>query len=110
MRPDEHRAVAVLTDSTTARFALSRGYSPSFLVNAIAHRCQSAFKNVRLDFYHVPGTMNAVDPFSRGMSPPPYGDTVAALRRMMGMVPALNSTTAGADLTLGGYGVPIRPL
>ncbi len=71
VRPDEHRAVvAVLTDSTTARFALSRGYSPSFLVNAIAHRCQNAFKNVRLDFYHVPGTLNAVDPFSRGMSPP----------------------------------------
>jgi hypothetical protein len=90
VRPSEAHSIAVLSDSTTAVYALSRGYSPSFMVNAIANRCRRGFPNVRLDFHHVAGHLNAGDSLSRGLTPPSYQETVAAVRRMMGTVKGLN--------------------
>jgi hypothetical protein len=58
-------SVAVLTDSTTARYALGKGYSPSFAVNAIAARVRAQFPNLRLEMHHIAGVANPVDALSR---------------------------------------------
>ena len=83
VRPGDSRPVSVLTDSTTAKHSLPKGYSPSFVVNAIASRCQSAFPSLRLDTHHVPGALNGVDPLSRGLPLP--ADPESTVRRMMGV-------------------------
>jgi hypothetical protein len=57
--------VSVLTDSTTARYALGKGYSASFAVNAIAARVRAQFPNLRLQLHHIAGVMNPVDALSR---------------------------------------------
>ena len=96
--------VAVITNSTTARYALPRGYSPSFVVNAIAARCRRDFPSIRLDTYHIAGSSNAVDPLSRNQ-PPPYEDCVSGLRRMMGQVQGLNAVPWGEhEAESGGNG------
>jgi hypothetical protein len=82
--PADHRPVAILTDSTTAKYSLPKAYSASFTVNAIAARCKEKFPMIRLETYHVPGEQNEVDPLSRGgrleIAPE------AAMRRMMGAI------------------------
>ena len=56
----------MLTDSTTARYALDRGYSASFAVNAIATRVRRTFTGLKLLFAHLPGAVNPADGLSRG--------------------------------------------
>ncbi len=70
VRPAENRPVAVYTDSTTAQWSLPKGYSPSFVVNAIAAKCRDAFPAVQLITHHVKGSENVVDPLSRGNTLP----------------------------------------
>jgi hypothetical protein len=60
--------IAVLTDSTTAKYALGKGYSPSFVVNAIAARVRASFPNLRLEMHHIAGESNPVDGLSRNGS------------------------------------------
>ncbi len=107
--PLTRQAVAVLSDSTTAVYALGRGYSPSFMVNTIANRCRKGFPNTRLDFYHVAGSLNAVDAYSRGMAPPSYATTFSAVKRMMGTVPNLNIVQVNEPAS-GGSGAPNHPV
>ena len=82
VRPTDSRPVLVLTDSTTAQHALPRGYSPSFVVNAIAARCRASFQAILVDTQHVPGVHNEVDPLSRGQQL--IADPLATVQRMMG--------------------------
>jgi hypothetical protein len=63
--PASSGTVAVLTDSTTARYALAKGYSPSFAVNAIAARVRARFPNLSLQMHHIAGVTNPVDGLSR---------------------------------------------
>ena len=58
--------IKVFTDSTTAKAALPKGYSPAFHVNTIAQRIRSAFPHVTLLTEHVPGKQNCSDGLSRG--------------------------------------------
>lgn len=65
VRPAETRQVLVLTDSAAAKGALAKGHSPSFVVNAIAARLNSAFGEVQFRYAHVPGKQNGADGLSR---------------------------------------------
>lgn len=82
--PASTAPVAILTDSTTAKYALPRGYSPSHTVNMIAARCRERFPMIRLDTFHIAGVANEVDPLSRGRML--VEEEEALMRRMMGAV------------------------
>jgi hypothetical protein len=68
VQPTDGRPLLVLTDSTTAKYALSRGYSPSFAVNRIATRVHQVFGRVPMRFEHVAGETNVADGLSRGQA------------------------------------------
>lgn len=78
-RSEDRGSVGVLTDSTTARFSLDRGYSASFAVNAIAARVRAEFPHLRLVLRHIPGTANPADGLSR--SGPQLGTGARELAR-----------------------------
>ena len=61
----ERGPVAVLTDSTTAKYALTKGYSASFEVNAIVARVKAEFPLLQLHLHHIAGTANPADGLSR---------------------------------------------
>ena len=67
--PTTTSKVLILTDSTTAKYALQKGYSPSFFVNAIATRVALKFPSVQLQLEHLPGACNMADGVSRGKKP-----------------------------------------
>jgi hypothetical protein len=70
VRPSDRRTLAVITDSSTARYALQKGYSPSFEVNAVAGRLYAAFPFTQFAFHHVAGKANEADPLSRADTRP----------------------------------------
>jgi hypothetical protein len=70
--------VAVLTDSSTAKYALTKGYSPSFAVNAIAARVRATFPNLTLVLHHIAGVENPADGCSRSGALPTADEARAA--------------------------------
>jgi hypothetical protein len=92
--PAESGTVAVLTDSTTARYALGKGYSPSFAVNAIAARVRASFPNLRLEMHHIAGVSNPVDGLSRDGPALPEGEARQAAADLIARTTAEQPTAA----------------
>jgi hypothetical protein len=67
IKPWDSRPLLVLTDSSTAKYSLARGYSAAFPVNDVARRVKQHFPRLILEFEHVPGANNPADGLSRGL-------------------------------------------
>jgi hypothetical protein len=65
VRPGDKRPIAIVSDSTTARFALEKGHSQSFVINAIINRLYTLFPHTDFRFHYVPGEHNGADALSR---------------------------------------------
>ena len=81
VRPSEVGNLMVLTDSTTAKWALRKGMSPSFEVNAVVNRVRRTFPNLQLSIEHIAGSTNLADGLSRGASQPLEQVEQQAIRR-----------------------------
>jgi hypothetical protein len=82
IRPDDNRPLLILTDSTTARYAIERGYSPSFAVNSIANRIAREFGGVPMRLEYIKGALNVADAPSRGAPLPPSYEVTQQLARL----------------------------
>ena len=61
-------SIAVLSDSSTAVGAFSKGRSMKYSVNRAVAEFEAAFQFWNVRWYHVSGTLNLADPLSRGLA------------------------------------------
>jgi hypothetical protein len=66
VKPSDSGSIRILTDSTTAKYAIGKGYSPAFFVNTVVGRIKKTFPRLKIDIAHTPGTSMPVDGISRG--------------------------------------------
>ena len=60
------QSIAVLSDSSTAVGAYTKGRSMKYSVNRAIMEFEAAFKDWNVRWYHVPGELNLADTLSRG--------------------------------------------
>jgi hypothetical protein len=99
-------AIVVLTDNSTAVYALSKGYSPSFIVNTICNRIGREFPHLELHMRHIPGENNPADGLSGGcgeLTVECWATAVALSREALNCVEYGGSTTAGPRPTYPDY-------
>jgi hypothetical protein len=102
---NEAGKVAVLTDSSTAKYALGKGYSKSFTVNAIAARLKATFPHLKLELHHIAGQFNPADGMSRNGALPSTGEARDAA------IECINRVVVGraVDGGIGGDAFPTFP-
>jgi hypothetical protein len=97
--------VSVLTDSSTAKHALGKGYSPSFAVNTIAAKLKASFPQLKLELHHIAGQFNPADGMSRNGALPSTAEARTAA------IECINRVVVGraVDGGVGGDAFPTLP-
>ena len=74
--------MAILTDSSTAVGAFSKGRSKAFAVNRALLAVQEIFPEFNASWWHIPGVSNPTDGISRGLEMGDVKETTAQIRRL----------------------------
>jgi hypothetical protein len=68
LEPSEKGRVIILTDSSTAVGAYTKGYSPAFAVNKAVVKLKQNFPLRDIECLHLAGDLNLADPYSRNQA------------------------------------------